>query len=650
MSVVKFLKTHLKDPLFWLFIALVLVTSLLSNSVGVNSLNAQTQVNGEGTAGYLVRWVLSTDYSCTGTRPANTTICSGDTTGLTSNLSWQGDCTNTRKCEYYNNTSYTCTGTRPANTTICSGDTTGLTSDVSWMDVGNTSSDCTNTRKCEYYQTVVYKCTETKPAGAITCSGDTTGLTSDVSWMDVGNTSSDCTNTRKCEYYQPCVITTWTGPGGKTPADVCTGTNLTETSNCSTTRQTPGTKDCPICTANFNPATVTSPGSSTLTWSSTNADNIKYTCTGPVSGGADYGSIPLNSPITPAVVFDFDFGPTAIESCTFTVKDSAGEIGSCITNGGTTNGGGGGGGGITVTPHSPTCTLESGDEDGIVFVGDEMTLNWSSTYASSGSINRDVGSITSVASSSITVYPVVSVTSDITYTATFSGLGGTVNCSTDLITVVADPPVITLGSFKIFNQKTGLKPKAKWSTTNVVSCDLETDTGYSKIDACTDESSCASVTDFEIDKVIMKETTYTLSCYNIAGYVDTATFTPLAYFNLSAEPTETEVDFAGGGSTTEPGVDVGVVSWNGYRSDITFTADLSELPESPGDETTTSSTFSHVALSFSDYFTDGIKSILRIFASYRFTGEKTVTIFGNGIAPVDITITSDQTIPIYEPI
>jgi hypothetical protein len=50
-------------------------------------------------------------YSCTGTRPANTSIHSGDTTGLTANTSWAYSATNTsRKCQYYCNSGYTWNG------------------------------------------------------------------------------------------------------------------------------------------------------------------------------------------------------------------------------------------------------------------------------------------------------------------------------------------------------------------------------------------------------------------------------------------------------------------------------------------------------------------------------------------------------------
>ncbi|MDD3607813.1 MAG: PKD domain-containing protein [Candidatus Moranbacteria bacterium] len=55
--------------------------------------------------------VQSPTYSCTGTRPANTSIHSGDTTSLTANTPWTYSATNTSpKCQYYCNSGYTWNG------------------------------------------------------------------------------------------------------------------------------------------------------------------------------------------------------------------------------------------------------------------------------------------------------------------------------------------------------------------------------------------------------------------------------------------------------------------------------------------------------------------------------------------------------------
>ncbi|MEA2112997.1 MAG: hypothetical protein U9P50_03470 [Patescibacteria group bacterium] len=559
--------------------------------------------------------VIVSTTSCTPSSwsPSTASVCDGDDFTQTSDCGSTRGATGTKNCGGCTPSSWS-----PPTSSECSGDNFTQTSNC------GTTRTATGTKNCG-------GCTPSSwsPPTSSECSGDNFTQTSNC------GTTRTATGTKNC-----CVPTIWEPAASTT----CEGTTLTQTSNCGTTREVPGVKDCPICTAAFNPTSVTSPGSSILTWSSTYASDIKYSCTGPVAGGADYGSIPLNSPASPAVVFNFPYGPAATEVCTFTVKDDSdgGEVGTCSTDAGAGNGG------VVVTPHSPTCTLNSSED--IVFLGDSTTLSWTSNYTNSASINRGVGSISPLASGSVEDYPSVTETQDITYTGSFTGYGGTTNCSTDLITVVVDPPEIISGSFNVHNQRTGLKPIAEWQTQNVVRCDLESDTGYSQTNVCSSEATCASVGDYLIDKIILEETVYTLTCYHELSYEDTATFEPLAYFNLFATPTEVEADFAGGGVETEPGIDIEVISWNGYRNDVSFTADLSSLPESPGEETTNTATFTPETLSFADYFTDSLGSILKIFASYRFTGEKMITIFGNGIAPVNITITSDQTIPIYEPI
>lgn len=498
---------------------------------------------------------------------------------------------------------------------------TGLTANIPW-----TYSDSDTMTKCQYRAN--YACTGSRPSGIEVCLNDESGLTSNVAWLDVGDIFG-CTEIRKCQYYTPCEIASWEPDS----ATVCVGINFTQISNCGTTRTTTGTKACPTCTANFSPASITSPGSSQLTWSSLNATDIKYTCVGSLPSGADYGSIPLNSPGTPTVMFNFPFGPIGVETCTFTVKDNDGEVNTCQTN-------------VQVTPHKPTCSLESSED--VVFLGDSTILSWTSTYANSAEIDRGVGAISPfIASSSKTVYPIVSVTSGINYVGTFSSYGNSTDCSTDLITVVVDPPEI--GDFKVSNQKTGGKPTAEWITQNAARCDLETDTGYLKLNVCSSESDCASVSDFEINKTITEETTYTLTCYHDEGYSISLDFTPLAYFVLSADPTEVEVDFAGGGAWTESEVALSIVSWNGYNSLISFSAGLSGLPESPGTEINNEATFAPQTLKFSDYFY-GTKSMAKFFASYRFVGNETITVKGNNLETVNITIGAKKTVPVYEPL
>ena len=195
----------------------------------------------------------------------------------------------------------------------------------------------------------------------------------------------------------------------------------------------------------------------------------------------------------------------------------------------------------------------------------------------------------------------------------------------------------------MYDQKTGLKPTAVWNVNDtVVKCDLRSNDGYNETDICVSESDCLTKgLGFTVDKAIRIETTYTLTCYDTNGNNDTAIFTPPAHFRLTVSPSETEIDFITVTATTEPPVDLSAISWNGYRGDVSFTADLSD-----------EAFFTPQILSFlSDY---SLKtSILEIFASYRFDEEKTVVIWGNKgtvkESSVDLTIHPDRNTPIYEP-
>jgi hypothetical protein len=151
-------------------------------------------------------------YSCTGTRPTNSTIHNNDEPPVGSNLAWRhsiGD--NTRQCEFYCNSgftynlntnscdsnSYTCGGTRPANTLYYSGDNLPTSSGVNWKYASpNTSA------KCEYFCDTGYQWNATTgscvlpsnaclaPAGitgSITC---TSGGTLTASWSAVNGATS----------------------------------------------------------------------------------------------------------------------------------------------------------------------------------------------------------------------------------------------------------------------------------------------------------------------------------------------------------------------------------------------------------------------------------------------------------------------------
>ncbi len=203
-------------------------------------------------------------------------------------------------------------------------------------------------------------------------------------------------------------------------------------------------------------------------------------------------------------------------------------------------------------------------------------------------------------------------------------------------------------SFNVPNVVTGNEPIAYWTTENVVTCDLTSDTGYTDINACQNENKCLDAT-VPINKEVWEETVYTLTCFNSAGMWVAKEFTPYEYFDLSGNPAKVTIDFVGAGATTTP-TEIGVIPWNGFKDNVSFSANFSELPESPGTETTNTAFFAPLTLTFSDYLTNGIKSGLEIFASYRFTGEKTMTVWGNMDEFVNIIIDAGNIEPVYEEI
>jgi len=143
--------------------------------------------------------VTTPQFSCTGSIPQGSTACSGDNTGLTSNLAWVpttscSGTTGSRKCQY-TTPQFSCTGSIPQGSTACSGDNTGLTSNLAWVPT-TSCSGYIGSRKCQY-TTSTFNCTGTTPTNAsMWDTEESTGLTSNTS-KTYGATDSSST---KCQY------------------------------------------------------------------------------------------------------------------------------------------------------------------------------------------------------------------------------------------------------------------------------------------------------------------------------------------------------------------------------------------------------------------------------------------------------------------
>ena len=218
-----------------------------------------------------------------------------------------------------------------------------------------------------------------------------------------------------------------------------------------------------------------------------------------------------------------------------------------------------------------------------------------------------------------------------------------------------ESPEIKSGTFVVENTITGAQPYADWQTEHAVSCNLSSDTGYNTIDVCIG-SACSDVNNFLISEIVEDETEYTLTCYNSYGMATTAINKPLEYFDLNATPAKVIIDFVSGSATTTPSY-IEVLPYNGFKGTVVLSADSldTELPLSPGVDISSAS-FSYPILPYSQYcqFGPNLKSKLEIFAAYRFTGEKNVTISGNSSGEptelVIVIIDAGNVEPIYEEI
>ena len=178
-------------------------------------------------------------------------------------------------------------------------------------------------------------------------------------------------------------------------------TNYTLTAsgaNCATATDSVTIKVKPrIDSFSASSTSITEGQSTTLNWTTTGATSVS------ISGVS--GSL--------AVDGSRSVSPTSTTTYTLTAGNSAGSNTATVE--------------VNVTQLPPTASLYADPEE-IFNSGDAATLTWSTTRATSASIDQGVGSVTPVADGSVTVYPDTTTT----YTLTASGPGGS---ATDTATV-----------------------------------------------------------------------------------------------------------------------------------------------------------------------------------------------------------------------
>ncbi len=165
------------------------------------------------------------------------------------------------------------------------------------------------------------------------------------------------------------------------------------------------------CTLSASSPTITEGSSSTLSWTTINSTSFS------INNGV--------GAVTPVPAGSVTVSPTITTTYTGTALGSEGSI-TCKTT-------------ITVTPKlppppaPPTCTISASPTS--IQEGSPSTLSWTTTNATTFTIDNAVGSVTPVASSSTSVSP----TTTTTYTGTATGPGGSATCPAT-VTVTTTPP------------------------------------------------------------------------------------------------------------------------------------------------------------------------------------------------------------------
>ncbi len=309
----------------------------------------------------------------------------------------------------------------------------------------------------------------------------TSGSSATISWTSTNATS--------------CITSGFSGSGTSGSASVSPTTSTTYSVTCmgsegSATGSatisepltvTPATVQTPTVSLTASPTSITSGGSSTLTWSSTNASSCvatgftgtattgsatvspttsttySITCTG--TGGSATGSATVSvTATTPAPTVSLTASPTSITSGgSSTLTWSSTNASSCVATGftGTATTGSATVSPTTSTTYSITCTGTGGSATGSATVsvtattpaptvsltasptsitsGGSSTLTWSSTNASSCVATGFTGTATT---GSATVSPTTSTT----YSITCTGTGGSATGSATVSVTTSGPP------------------------------------------------------------------------------------------------------------------------------------------------------------------------------------------------------------------
>ncbi len=287
----------------------------------------------------------------------------------------------------------------------------------------------------------------------------------------------------------PSVTTTYTitaeGPGG----------TATDTATIEVTGS--GSTPAPTVSLSADPVSITVGNSSTLSWSSTNAETVS------INNGI--GTVAANG--TQIIL------PTATTTYTITATGAGGTTTDTVT--------------VEVSEPIPAPTVTLTADPTSITAGNSSTLSWSSTSADSVSIDNGIGPVATNGTQ------IVSPTATTTYTITATGAGGT---ATESVTITVHPlPTVSLSADPT-SITAGGSSTLTWTSTNADTVSI--DNGIGTVTTSGAQSVSPSAT-----------TTYIITATGTGVTVTesvTITVLPLPTVSLTADPTSIT---AGGSST-----------------------------------------------------------------------------------------------------
>lgn len=210
----------------------------------------------------------------------------------------------------------------------------------------------------------------------------------------------------------------------------------------------------PTCTISANPSQINKGGSSTLSWSSSNATSAT------INQGV--GSVNVNGSkgVTPQSTTTYTMtvtGPGGTANCSTTVTVKK------------------------ITPNAPSCTITANPTQ--IQQGGASTLVWSSSNATSATINQGIGSVALNGSQGVT--PTVTKT----YKMTVTGPGGTADCQTTVVVTTITPgaPYCTITASPTVIEN-GDDSTLTWSSTNATSATINQGIGSVSLSGTKDVS------------------------------------------------------------------------------------------------------------------------------------------------------------------